>query len=242
MWSDYIRTLKSIQKRDPAARSLVEIALLYSGLRVLFFHRIAHWLWRHNAKFLARFVQEVGRLLTLIEIHPGAVIGKRLFIDHGVGVVIGESAEIGDDVTVYHGATLGGVAPDQGETGKRHPTLKDGSVIGSGAQVLGPVIIGRNARVGANAVVVKDVAPGVTVVGIPARSVTAPSNLEEDEFAPYGLSRKDLPDPIAKIIEGMMEEVHNLRQRVETLESDCDSEGTQTTTAFHRRHPTGPEG
>ncbi len=220
---DFVHTLRSIQKRDPAARSLVEIALLYSGLRVLFFHRIAHWLWRHNLKFLGRFVQEIGRLLTLIEIHPGAVIGKRLFIDHGVGVVIGESAEIGDDVTIYHGATLGGIAPDQGEAGKRHPTLKDGAVIGSGAQVLGPVIIGENARVGANAVVIKDVGPGVTVVGIPARAITPHKSVGKDDFAPYGITRSDLPDPTAKVIEGLMAEIESLRARLAALETEEDT-------------------
>ncbi len=220
--STLIDTLRSIQKRDPAARSLLEIALLYSGLRVLFFHRIAHWLWQHNFKFLARFIQEVGRLLTLIEIHPAAVIGKRLFIDHGVGVVIGESAEIGDDVTIYQGATLGGIAPDQGECGKRHPTLRDGSVIGSGAQVLGPVTIGEHARVGANAVVIKDVAPSVTVVGIPARPITPHKSVGKDDFAPYGITRSELPDPTAKVIEELMAEIESLRVRLTGMEAEDD--------------------
>ena len=169
MFRRFHETLVSIKQRDPAARSLLEVALLYPGVRALAFYRIAHALWAARLMFLGRLVSELGRLLSGIEIHPGAVIGHRLFIDHGIGVVIGETAVIGDDVTLYHGVTLGGMAATQAQHGRRHPIVEDGVVIGAGAQVLGPITVGKGARVGANAVALKDVPPGVTVVGIPAQ-------------------------------------------------------------------------
>lgn len=153
-------------ERDPAARSPWEVLLLYPGVHALAGHRVAHWLYRRGRTFLARLVSNLGRWLTGIEIHPGARIGRRCFIDHGMGVVIGETAEVGDDVTIYHGVTLGGTGR---ERGKRHPTVEDGVVIGANATVLGNIVIGRNARVGAGAVVVKAVPPGATAVGVPAR-------------------------------------------------------------------------
>jgi len=211
-------TLESIKARDPAARSLLEVALLYPGMRVLVFHRLAHALWSAGFLFLARFVSEVGRWLSGIEIHPGAVIGKRLFIDHGTGVVIGETAVIGDDVTLYHGVTLGGVAPGDMPQGRRHPLVENNVIIGAGAQVLGGITVGNGARVGANAVVVKDVPPGVTVVGIPAQVVAARTATKPD-FLPYGSPCDDLPDPTARTLCGLLNEVEALRRRVAELEA-----------------------
>ena len=156
----------SMKKRDPAARSLLEIILCYPGLHALFFHRIAHVLWNFKLYLIARFVSHISRFLTAIEIHPAAIIGKRFFIDHGVGVVIGETAELGDDVFIYHQVTLGATTSEQI---KRHPTIGNGVIIGAGAKLLGPIKIGNNARIGANSVVVSDVPEGATMVGIPAK-------------------------------------------------------------------------
>ncbi|MBT9614353.1 MAG: serine O-acetyltransferase, partial [Burkholderiales bacterium] len=150
-------------ERDPAARSNFEVLTTYPGVHALLFHRLAHFLWTHGLPWLARFLSHLGRWLTGIEIHPGATIGRRVFIDHGMGVVVGETAEIGDECTLYHGVTLGGTTWNKG---KRHPTLGRGVVIGAGAKILGPITIGENAKVGSNAVVVKDVPPGATAVGI----------------------------------------------------------------------------
>jgi serine O-acetyltransferase len=217
MYERIIDALQAIKRRDPAARSLWEIALLYPGIRALVFHRLANSFWRGGFTFLARWMSELGRWLSGIEIHPAATIGRRLFIDHGLGVVIGETAIIGDDVTLYHGVTLGGIST---EAGRRHPTIEDGVVIGAGAKVLGPITVARNARVGANAVVVKDVPVGVTVVGIPAqiagpRAANAP-------FVPYGTPCDDLPDPNARAICALMGEVHKLSQRISQLEAERD--------------------
>jgi serine O-acetyltransferase len=218
--------LVSIKARDPAARSLAEVALLYPGVRVLGFHRLAHTLWNSGFLFLARLVSEIGRWLSGIEIHPGARIGKRLFIDHGIGVVIGETAIIGDDVTLYHGVTLGGIAPGSMPQGRRHPTIEDNVIIGAGAQVLGGITVGKSARVGANAVVVKDVPPGVTVVGIPAQVVAARGATKPD-FAPYGSPCDDLSDPTSRALCGLLNEVEALRRRVAELEvGHADSEAT----------------
>ena len=217
--SDGLRsTIESIKARDPAARSLAEVALLYPGLRILVFHRVAHALWTSGFLFLARFISELGRWLSGIEIHPGAVIGQRLFIDHGTGVVIGETAVIGDGVTLYHGVTLGGIAPGSMPQGRRHPIVEDDVIIGAGAQVLGGITVGKGARVGANAVVVKDVPPGVTVVGIPAQVVAARTATKPD-FLPYGSPCDDLPDPTSRALCGLLNEVEALRRRVSVLEA-----------------------
>lgn len=210
--------LTSIKARDPAARSLYEIAFLYPGVRALFFHRLAHALWGIGLLFVARFVSELGRWLTAIEIHPAAAIGRHLFIDHGTGVVIGETAVIGDDVTLYHGVTLGGIAPGSLPQGRRHPIIEDGVIIGAGAQVLGGITVGKGARVGANAVVVKDVPPGVTVVGIPAQVVAARDGKRPD-FLPYGSPCDDLPDPTQHALCGLLNEVESLRRRLAELEA-----------------------
>jgi len=193
--------------RDPAARSRLEVALCYPGFHALLLYRAAHLLWQAEAKLLARIVSYLARMLTGIEIHPAAVIGKQFFIDHGHGVVIGETSIIGDRVTIYHDVTLGGTTL---EHIKRHPTLEDDVVIGAGAQVLGPVMIGRGAHIGANAVVVRDVAAGTTVVGIPAREVIGESH---DSFSAYGLS-DNLTDPAELELQALKLRFEELERRV----------------------------
>src|SRR5579871_5535649 len=213
--------LDSVMARDPAARSRMEVLLTYPGVHVLFFHRVAHWLYRRDSRLLARLVSQIGRWLTGIEIHPGARIGRRLFIDHGMGVVVGETAEIGDDVTLYHGVTLGGVAPSVNSASqvdrKRHPTIGNNAIVGSGAQVLGPITVGAGARVGANAVVVQDVPAGVAVVGIPAKAIQPQKKV--GEFVAYGTPTGNVPDPVARALEAMAEQVNLLQQRLAALES-----------------------
>jgi len=206
--------------RDPAARSRVEVALCYPGLHAIVLHRIAHYSWQRGWRLVARVVSQISRSLTGIEIHPGATIGRRFFIDHGMGVVIGETAEIGNDVMLYHGVTLGGTSLHQG---KRHPTLEDGVIVGAGAKVLGAITIGEGARVGANAVVVADVAPGTAVVGIPAKAVAPRDRAETQKFMPYGTPCGDIPDPVARALNGLLDQVSSLRRRVEELEGDLES-------------------
>jgi serine O-acetyltransferase len=214
--------IKGIMRRDPAARSPFEVVLCYPGFHAIMAHRAAHWLWRRDWRILARTISQASRFATGIEIHPGAIIGKRFFVDHGMGVVIGETAVIGDDVTLYHDVTLGGVAPsvdsDSQRNQKRHPTLDDGVIVGSGAQILGPITVGKNARVGANAVATKDIPSGVTVVGIPARALVRPPQSDADTFAPYGIPLGDLPDPVARALDGLMDQVTTLKARIDELE------------------------
>ena len=180
--------LESIIKRDPAARSKLSLILTYPGVKAIFFHRIANFFSIAKFHLVARIISQFSRFLTGIEIHPNAKIGKNLFIDHGMGVVIGETSDIGDNVTIYHMATLGGIAPsinsDNQRDVKRHPTLKENVVVGSGAQILGPVVVGKNAKIGANAVVTKDVPENAVMVGIPAKNVGTAS----EEFKPYGVA------------------------------------------------------
>ena len=180
--------LESIIKRDPAARSKLSLILTYPGVKAVFFHRIANFFSIAKFHLVARIISQFSRFLTGIEIHPNAKIGKNLFIDHGMGVVIGETSDIGDNVTIYHMATLGGIAPsinsDDQINVKRHPTLKENVVVGSGAQILGPVVVGKNAKIGANAVVTKDVPENAVMVGIPAKNVGTAS----EEFKPYGVA------------------------------------------------------
>ena len=180
--------LESIIKRDPAARSKLSLILTYPGVKAVFFHRIANFFSIAKFHLVARIISQFSRFLTCIEIHPNAKIGKNLFIDHGMGVVIGETSDIGDNVTIYHMATLGGIAPsinsDNQRNVKRHPTLKENVVVGSGAQILGPVVVGKNAKIGANAVVTKDVPENAVMVGIPAKNVGTAS----EEFKPYGVA------------------------------------------------------
>lgn len=206
--------IDSMIARDPAARSRVEVVFCYPGFHALLIYRMAHAAWRRKLHLLGRFISHIGRVLTGIEIHPGAVIGRRLFIDHGMAVVIGETSVIGDDVTLYQGVTLGGISRDKG---KRHPTLEDGVIVGAGAQLLGPLTVGARARIGANAVVLEDVRADVTMVGIPARVVAPREKRDEAEFCAYG-TRADLPDPVAHAIDGLCDEVTALRARIAELE------------------------
>ena len=189
-------------ERDPAARSRWEVVTCYPGFHALLFHRLAHRLWHLELKWLARFVSHLARWLTGIEIHPGATIGRRFFIDHGMGVVIGETAQIGDDCTLYHGVTLGGTSWNKG---KRHPTLDNGVVVGAGAKILGPIRVGAGAKVGSNAVVVKDVPAGATAIGIPARIVEVHDGVANGRFAAYAVVR-DMNDPLGKAIGELIEQ------------------------------------
>lgn len=208
--------------RDPAARSFIEVIFLYPGFHVMLFYRLAHPLWTIGFKFIARAIMQLGRWLTGIEIHPGARIGSGFFIDHGMGVVIGETSEIGQQVTLYHGVTLGGTAPHEGKTvanmQKRHPTLGDHVVVGAGAKILGPVVVRERAQVGSNAVVVRDVPAGVTVVGIPGKIVHPRPAKTPERFAPYASSGRDL-DPTGKAVEALMAEMHDLKTRLADLEA-----------------------
>ena len=215
MISGLLAYLDSVKARDPAARSRWEV-LLYPGVLALGMHRIGHWLYGGRLFFLARMVNHLARFLTAIDIHPGAKIGRNFFIDHGF-TVIGETAEIGDDVTIYQNATLGGTNPTNGVGGKRHPTLRDRVVISSGAQVLGPVVVGEGAKVGANAVLTKDVAPGATVVGIPARPVPVDTVHYSPGFVPYGTPCGDDVDPSRVGIAELEREVAALRKELEAL-------------------------
>lgn len=225
--------IRVIFERDPAARSVLEVLISYPGLHAVWHHRINHFLWRIHLRWFARLFAMVSRLLTGIEIHPGARIGRRFFIDHGMGVVIGETAEIGDDVTLYHGVTLGGTS---WEKGKRHPTLGNDVVVGAGAKVLGPITLGDGARVGSNAVVVKDVPEGATVVGIPGHIVQRREQTEDEKkrhdfakkigFDAYGTNR-DMPDPVANAINAMLDHIHAMDQRMETMCSSMKKLGAE---------------
>ena len=216
--------IDSMMARDPAARSRLEVLLAYPGFHAVLWHRMAHGAWARGWRLAGRLLSNIGRFLTGIEIHPGAKIGRRLFIDHGLGVVIGETAEIGDDVTLYHDVTLGGVAPSVDSSAqvgvKRHPTLENGVIIGSGAQILGPVIVGEGARVGANAVVTKDVPAGVTVVGNPARMIMPRDKRATREFMAYGTPTGELADPFLRAIEDLRGHVAALNARVAELEAE----------------------
>jgi serine O-acetyltransferase len=211
--------IRSVFDRDPAARSVWEVMTCYPGFHALVMHRLAHWFWCAGFKWLGRFTSHLARWLTGIEIHPGATIGRRFFIDHGMGVVIGETAEIGDDVTLYHGVTLGGTSWNKG---KRHPTLGNGVVVGAGAKVLGPITMFAGAKVGSNAVVVKDVPAGATAVGIPARIIeeTAAQKREEQAaklgFSAYAITGGDM-DPLSKALNGLLDHGAAVDQKVDVL-------------------------
>jgi serine O-acetyltransferase len=206
--------IRVVFDRDPAARNVGEIVLTYPGFHALFFYRVAHSAWANGFKGLARFVSNLGRFFTGIEIHPGARVGRRFFIDHGMGVVIGETAEIGNDVTIYQGVTLGGTSLRKE---KRHPTVEDWVVIGAGATVLGPVIIGHNSRIGSGSVVVTTVPPHSTVVGIPGRVVEGEAARREAHAHIIDLDHARLPDPIAKAIGGLADYIQKLERRVDEL-------------------------
>ena len=214
--------IQSVFHRDPAARNAFEVVTCYPGLHAVWLHRVAHALWINGWKWLARVVSNFGRWLTGIEIHPGARIGRRFFIDHGMGIVIGETAEIGNDVTLYQGVTLGGTSWNKG---KRHPTLEDGVVVGAGAKVLGPFTVGAGAKIGSNAVVTKAVPAGATAVGIPGRIILKPDDEQEAKrqaiaeklgFDAYGVSQ-DMPDPIARAIGQLLDHLHAVDGRLEGM-------------------------
>jgi len=215
--------IRVVFDRDPAARSALETLIACPGLHSILMHRVNHWLWNKRLRLLARLGSHIARFLTGIEIHPGAAIGRRFFIDHGMGVVIGETSEIGDDCSIYHGVTLGGTT---WQKGKRHPTLKNNVIIGAGAKVLGPITLGEGSRVGSNAVVVKDVPPGATVVGIPGhvvvrkkpedKSAQREAMAKKIGFDAYGAS-KDMPDPIQNAIDTMLDHMHKVDEELEEL-------------------------
>jgi serine O-acetyltransferase len=222
MWERLREDIECVFARDPAARTRFEVVTTYPGFHAVLFHRMSHVLWQNGLPWLARILSNLARWFTGIEIHPGATIGRRFFIDHGMGVVIGETAEIGDDCTLYHGVTLGGTS---WEKGKRHPTLGKDVVIGAGAKVLGPIIIGDDVRIGSNAVVLKDVPAGATVVGVPGRIVGGDKD-EQDKrreaiarkmgFDAYG-STQNAPDPVAHAINSMLDHIHLMDKRLDEM-------------------------
>lgn len=228
MFSHIREDIRCVFDRDPAARTTFEVITTYPGVHALIFHRLAHSLWNMDLRWLARVLSTLSRWLTGIEIHPGAKIGRRFFIDHGMGVVIGETAEIGDDCTLYHGVTLGGTS---WEKGKRHPTLENNVVVGAGAKVLGPIVLHEGTRVGSNAVVVKDVPAGATVVGVPgrmAKTAGKPTSSEEKRrhatakklgFDAYGAT-SDAPDPVANAINSLLDHVHVMDSKMTSM---CES-------------------
>jgi serine O-acetyltransferase len=222
MFKQLREDIQAVFERDPAARNTLEVVLTYPGIHALILHRVAHQLWQHELKGSARVLATFSRFLTGVEIHPAAKIGRRLFIDHGMGVVIGETAEIGDDVTLYHGVTLGGTS---WQKGKRHPTLEDGVVVGAGAKVLGPFTVGKDAKIGSNAVVTKPVPAGVTAVGNPARHILK-DKPEQDlarqdfvqtiGFQAYATS-PDLPDPVAQAIQVLLDHMQATDRRIDVI-------------------------
>ena len=217
--------IEVVFERDPAARSILETIFTCPGFQAVVLHRFNHWLWQKKLYLLARFTAHIARFMTGIEIHPGAVIGRRFFIDHGMGIVIGETAEIGDDVSIYHGVTLGGTTWNKG---KRHPTIKDNVVIGAGAKILGPITVSECARIGCNAVVVKDIPANATVVGVPGHVVVKKEEVDKSAqreamakkigFTAYAES-KDMPDPIQNALDSMLDHMHEVDKELQELKS-----------------------
>ena len=230
MFKNLREEIDSIIARDPAARSRTEVVLAYPGFHAVLLHRLAHSLWRRDFRLSARFLSNIGRWVSGADIHPCATIGRRFFMDHASGIVIGETAEIGDDVTLYQNVTLGGVAPSVNSAAqvnrKRHPTVCDDVIIGSGAQVLGPVTVGEGARIGANTVLVKDVPAGVTMVGAAARQLP-PKECRHD-FVAYGTPTGDLPDPVVRALDALSREVAALNRRIAELEQKTGDAGGRT--------------
>ena len=217
-----IEDIRSVFKRDPAARNVFEIITCYSGVQAVIIYRFTHLLWEYKLYWLARFISTLARWITGIEIHPGAVIGRRFFIDHGMGVVIGETAEIGDDCMMYHGVTLGGTSWDKV---KRHPTLKDGVIIGAGAKILGPITLGRNVRVGSNSVVVKSIDDNCTVVGIPGR-VLKKKVSDDDQFDSYAASTSSSAnDPTVQAVNSIIERLAEIDEQISNLSSTSKEVG-----------------
>ncbi len=213
MFKTLRENINSVYERDPAARNALEVLLCYPGLHAVYFHKVSHFLWKHKFRLLARLVSQTGRFFTGIEIHPGAKIGKRFFIDHGMGVVIGETAEIGDDVTIYHGVTLGGTS---WKKEKRHPTVGDRVIIGTGAKILGPLTIGHDSKVGANSVVVNEVPAHSTVVGIPAKSTKRDESEVHDNI---DLEHNRLFDPAFYEISLLKSKISELENRIKEIEA-----------------------
>ncbi len=214
LWRLWREDVACVKARDPAARNAVEILLTYPGVHAIIWHRLANRLWRDGFKFAARFLSWLARLATNVDIHPGATIGRGFFIDHGAGVVIGETAEIGDSVTLYHGVTLGGVS---WSAGKRHPTIESGVLIGAGAKILGPIKVGAGARIGANSVVVEDVPPGVTAVGIPARIVREPLR-RGSAGGRINLDHHLIADPVGEVLSILLDRVDFLEARLNHMQ------------------------
>lgn len=230
MFSRLREDLASVRERDPAARSTFEVLTCYPGVHALMFHRLAHGAWRRQWFWLGRFISHVSRFFTGIEIHPGAVIGRRVFIDHGMGVVIGETAEIGDDCTIYQAVTLGGTSLYRGT--KRHPTLGKGVVVGAGAKVLGGFTVGDGAKIGSNAVVVKPVPAGATAVGNPARIIDAERDAEREQkaeqmgFSAYGVTR-DMDDPVSKALHGLLDHAVDTDRRLQAIVARLEASGVR---------------
>ncbi|MDZ4202403.1 MAG: serine O-acetyltransferase [Gallionella sp.] len=222
MFSNIKEDIASVFERDPAARNTLEVLTCYPGVHARILHRAAHGLWRMELKWLARLLSHLTRWLTGIEIHPGAILGRRVFIDHGMGVVIGETAEIGDDVTIYHGVTLGGTSWKEG---KRHPTLGSGVVVGAGAKILGPIHIGDGAKIGSNAVVVKDVPAGATAAGIPARILDEEKKVSSG-FNAYGIGN-DQNDPVSKALHGLLGHSVTVDQRIDFILQQLEKMGVR---------------
>ncbi len=227
-WESVCEEIAVYKERDPAARGALEIVLCYPGLHAVWLHRLNHRLWNWEWRLLARFLSHIGRFLTGVEIHPGAALGRRVFIDHGMGVVIGGTAEVGDDCSVYQGATLGGTT--QTFKGKRHPTLEAGVIVGAGAKILGPIVVGKNARVGSNAVVVKPVGEGVTVVGIPARAIGEAKKSDADggegdgegegkDFPAYAVNPQTVQDCEKIVQNDLSRRVRELEEKLAKLQS-----------------------
>jgi serine O-acetyltransferase len=225
------RDIQAALNRDPAARSALEVLVCYPGLHALYFHRIAHWCWSGNLKILGRLISHVGRFLTGIEIHPGARLGLGLFIDHGNGVVIGETSEIGEDVTIYQGVTLGGTSL---EKKKRHPTIGNGVVIGAGATILGPIKVGDNSRIGSGSVVVKEVPPNSLVVGVPGQVIYRDGKRVSPSI---DLEMTDMPNPAEKAIRCVLERLQELEKEVETLKKELTSAHTPYTPSSRYHSP-----
>lgn len=224
MWDTIKSDIKAVYENDPAARSTFEIIFTYSGIHAIWHHRTAHWFYKKKWYTIARIISQASRFITGIEIHPGARLGKRLFIDHGMGIVIGETCEIGDDVVLYQGVTLGGTG---NEKGKRHPTIGNNVVISSGAKVLGSFRVGDNSRIGANAVVLKEVPPNSTVVGIPGKIV------KRDGVRIQRLNHGDLPDPIIDICHGLTNEIDKLKEQVAELQDQLAKERQKNGGVIH---------
>jgi serine O-acetyltransferase len=216
MFETLRKNIQAVKDRDPACRGTLEVLTCYPGFHILYYHRLAHWCWKHNLKLLARMISQTGRFFTGIEIHPGATIGSGFFIDHGMGVVIGETAEIGENVTIYHGVTLGGTS---WKKEKRHPTIGNNVVIGAGAKVLGPFKVGDNSKIGSGSVVVNEVPPDSVVVGVPGRiTFRNGAKIVRD----IDLEQHDLPDPVAKAIECILDRMHHLEHEMSQIKSKSE--------------------